>query len=1146
MNASIFIALLQNAGLLLAFVLVFELATTRFAQTRNHWQQAVLGVLLGALGAGVMLVPFQLVPGIVFDTRSVLLAVTGLYFGLVPTLVAVLLTAAVRLGLGGAAAWTGVAVIVASAAIGLAWRHRRRGMLGDLGWSELYALGLVVHAVMLALMLTLGWSTGLTVIAAIGLPVILIHPVATMALALLLGRQLRQLHDKAALRDATAMLRMVCKIGHLGGWKLDLSQPRQSWTDELAAMHDLPPGSGPTVTAALGHYAPEWREQIEARFAACTREGVPYDEEMEIITANGRRIWVRTIGEPVRDDLGRIVGAQGTLQDITEYKRLQQAAESARTERARLASALDRMATNVYMKDRQGRYIYANQIALDLFNCSAEELRGRDDRRFFPPGTVARLQAIDRRVMEQGVESTEEIEVVQPDGSRRYYLEFKAPIYEGDGPHKRICGVCGVSTDITARKNSEESAARQHEELRIANQELERSRSMLQLIIESIPLRVFWKGADLLYQGCNTLFARDGGFRHPAEMVGKDDYAMAWKPLADNYRKDDREVMASRRAKLNFIEAVGDPAGDLIWVRTSKVPLLDAADTVIGILGMYEDITEQRRLEQKAVAAAEETMRLLVEAGRTRQSLLSMVEDLRSAEHRLQVEQELAQSTLDTLQEHICVVDATGVIIAVNQAWREFGAANSLGAEYNCVGLNYLEICAHATGQEAGPAAEFNASLQAVLAGRRSVAEMEYPCNAPGECRWFIVRATRFAGQGAVRAVIAHENITARKQAEERLRESEAYIKAVMDHLPLGVAVNSVDPTVKFEYMNDRFPALYRTTREALAGEDSFWTEVYEDPAVRENMRRRVLEDCASGDSARMRWEDVPISRRGQETTYVNAQNTPVPGKSIMISTVWDVTVRKLAEEALRATVRDKEALLKEVHHRVKNNLQVITSLLRLEAAHIREAGTKVVLRDMQDRIRSMALLHETLYRSGNYAAVDLSVYLRQLTNQLFRAHNTDPGRVHLVLDLAVVQVEMDQAIPCGLIVNELAINSLKHAFADKSAGEVRITLAVGPGGELSLRISDNGAGLPADFDLNRTNSLGLRLVSDLTRQLQGRLDIGPGPGATFILVFNPERSSGSRSPFDPAVTGRKARPGVKLEPGDAGQGDASRNRPAD
>jgi two-component sensor histidine kinase len=162
----------------------------------------------------------------------------------------------------------------------------------------------------------------------------------------------------------------------------------------------------------------------------------------------------------------------------------------------------------------------------------------------------------------------------------------------------------------------------------------------------------------------------------------------------------------------------------------------------------------------------------------------------------------------------------------------------------------------------------------------------------------------------------------------------------------------------------------------------------------------------------------------------------------------------------------------------------------------------------------------------------------------LFRAHNTDPGRVHLVLDLAQVQVEMDQAIPCGLIVNELTINSLKHAFAAKGVGEVRISLSAEPGGELKLCISDNGAGLPADFDLAKTDSLGLRLVSDLTRQLQGRLIIGPGPGATFILIFNPVRSS-SRSPFDPAVATLASQPGASLPPGVI-HGDATRDRPTE
>ncbi len=138
-----------------------------------------------------------------------------------------------------------------------------------------------------------------------------------------------------------------------------------------------------------------------------------------------------------------------------------------------------------------------------------------------------------------------------------------------------------------------------------------------------------------------------------------------------------------------------------------------------------------------------------------------------------------------------------------------------------------------------------------------------------------------------------------RKRAEEELRNSEAFVKLVMDNLPIGIAVNSIDPAVKFNYMNDNFPKVYRTTREALAGPDAFWSAVYEDPIFREEIKGRVLADCASDDPSRMCWEDVPIARRGAETTFITARNMPIPDKQLMISAVWDVTERKRAEMEL-------------------------------------------------------------------------------------------------------------------------------------------------------------------------------------------------------------------------------------------------------
>jgi len=230
------------------------------------------------------------------------------------------------------------------------------------------------------------------------------------------------------------------------------------------------------------------------------------------------------------------------------------------------------------------------------------------------------------------------------------------------------------------------------------------------------------------------------------------------------------------------------------------------------------------------------------------------------------------------------------------------------------------------------------------------------------------------------------------------------------------------------------------------------------------------------------------------------------------------ITARKQAEEGLRASLQEKEALLKEVHHRVKNNLQVMTSLLRLETSRTSEPGARRVLKDMQGRILSMALLHETLYRTGIFGRVDLANYLQQLAGQLFRAHNASSAQVSLALELSPVQADIDQAIPCGLIVNELLANSLKHAFVKGQTGEVRLRLQQDAEGEVRLQVSDTGVGLPDDFEARRAGSLGLQLVSDLARQLGGRLEVGPRPGARFVVAFTRARSHQTGPLFPPAA----------------------------
>ncbi|MHB1050955.1 MAG: PAS domain S-box protein [Bacteroidota bacterium] len=169
-----------------------------------------------------------------------------------------------------------------------------------------------------------------------------------------------------------------------------------------------------------------------------------------------------------------------------------------------------------------------------------------------------------------------------------------------------------------------------------------------------------------------------------------------------------------------------------------------------------------------------------------------------------------------------------------------------------------------------------------------------------GETFWVEMSMRKSEFGGIPRIIAVARNIEERKQAEESIRKTEEFQRLVMSNLPIGIAVNSVDPAVHFSYMNDNFPRFYRTTREALASPDSFWDVVYEDPVFREEIKRKVLDDIASGDLKRMYWEEIPISRKGEETTYINARNTPIPGSHLVISTVWDVTAQKAFEQALQ------------------------------------------------------------------------------------------------------------------------------------------------------------------------------------------------------------------------------------------------------
>ena len=204
----------------------------------------------------------------------------------------------------------------------------------------------------------------------------------------------------------------------------------------------------------------------------------------------------------------------------------------------------------------------------------------------------------------------------------------------------------------------------------------------------------------------------------------------------------------------------------------------------------------------------------------------------------------------------------------------------------------------------------------------------------------------------------------------------------------------------------------------------------------------------------------------------------------------------------IRASLREKETLLKEIHHRVKNNMQIISSLLSLQADRAGAGETRLHLRDVRDRVHSMALVHEKLYQSENLASVQIADYTRTLMDDLLRAYASGQVKVQLRFDLDAAALPVDLAISFGLILNELATNALKHAFCGRDSGEIHIELQTEPNGEIRLRFADDGRGFAAPLTWEQVDSYGLSLVRLLTRQLGGRIEMRTGAGTTFELNF--------------------------------------------
>jgi PAS domain S-box-containing protein len=360
----------------------------------------------------------------------------------------------------------------------------------------------------------------------------------------------------------------------------------------------------------------------------------------------------------------------------------------------------------------------------------------------------------------------------------------------------------------------------------------------------------------------------------------------------------------------------------------------------------------------------------------------------------------------------------------------------------------------------------------------------------------------------------AIRDVTDLKNVENELNKSEERLKSIMEGSPIPQFVIGKDH--KILYWNSALEQLSGLKSSDMIGTDNQWMAFYSEkkPCLADILLDESKEKINSAYNGIINPSKLvknayevtkffpSIGAQGKWLYFTSASIKNAEGETVaVLETLEDINKTKILEEELKNSLNEKNVLIKEIHHRVKNNLMIISSLLNLQSEYVKDKEDLELFRESQTRAKSMALIHERLYKSEDLKTIDFANYIRFLVKDLLTTYKKEKNKVDLKLDLENINLDINTAIPLGLIVNELVSNSMKHAFPDDINGTIQIILKL-KDDKYILAVADNGVGVPEKLDFRNTDSLGLQLVTSLTKQIGGKIELNKVNGSEFKITF--------------------------------------------
>ncbi|MCF2971719.1 PAS domain S-box protein [Synechococcus sp. Nb3U1] len=780
-------------------------------------------------------------------------------------------------------------------------------------------------------------------------------------------------------------------------------------------------------------------------------EGQVVDFEHQVCRKDGKLIWVSLNARTIYNDQGEPLYFEGFVTDITAAHQLKerqrQSEEALRESEFRFLQLAENTQqlfwiTTVYSKD----LLYVSPACETIWGRSVEDSYAN------PQAWIRQIHPDDRwlfpailKAQSEGQKTDVIFRIIRTDGQLIWLRERSFPIRDKNG---KVYRVAGIAEDITESKKLEA-------ERRQIEQALQQSAEHFRQIFQLAPNGIALIDLQGRFIQVNDAFAQIIGYT-PEELRGQ-------QQLDILYPEDITQLLEANEALLTGKTSVSQRqirythrSGQVIHLLFRVTLLTDEASNPTEFLVQVIDISARVEAEH-ALKESEERFRQTFELAPIAKSMTNLKGEY------LQINSAFTQTlgyTLTDLQDKT-ILDITHPEDVA--ATVENGNQLLTGAAHQCEQeKRYL----HKNGQ----------IVYAIL-------RITLVRTAQGDPSYFLSQIL---------------DITERKQTEAALRQSELSLRGIFEQSALGIFI--ADQSGHYIKVNPALEEMLGYSAAELANM-SFCDFTHPEDAPQ---NWQLFQEILNGRRDHYRLEKRYIHRNGQVfwcRLAVSSVRDPEGKNLFTIGISEDITEEKRAELQIQAALQEKEILLREIHHRVKNNLQIISSLLRLQADQIKSRKYARVFKDAGSRIQAMSLIHEGLYQSTNLAAVDLNQYLHNLISNLFHSYGVNPESIRASIRAEGIRLSIDDAVLCGLIINELVTNSLKYAFPKGGSGEIRVHFSQ-THKNTQLRVSDNGIGLPPDFDFKETQSLGLQLVATLTDQLEGKIELKSKAGTTFIITF--------------------------------------------